>query len=184
MSPDEFAEAVIASIHTALAPLLARVAALETKTAAPSELIINLNHENALLRERIAVLETRAPIPGPPGIHGKDGADGLGFEDLSVDHDGERGVTFRWSRGDKVKEVAVAFPCLLYRGIYSVGTAYQPGDIVTHNGSSWHCQKATATRPETFEGAAFWKLMVKRGDKGRDLRLVDPAAPAPVVRAR
>jgi hypothetical protein len=182
MSPDEFAQTVITAFKTALAPLTARVAALETHTTSASD-VVTMTREMATLRERLAVLETRAPIPGPPGTSGKDGADGLGFDDLDVAHDGERGVTFRFQRGEKVKEIAVAFPCLLYRGTYTPGTSYAAGDVVTLGGSAWHCQKTTTTRPETFEGAAYWKLMVKRGDKGRDLRVAGDTGPAPVVRA-
>ena len=180
MQSEQLAALVVSALKTALAPLAGRVTRLEAHTIDPRPGVLELTKELTVLRERIAVLETRAPVPGPTGLSGKDGADGLGFEDLDVEHDGERGVLFRFTRGDKVKEFAVAFPCLLWRGTFVPGTAYQPGDIVTHGGSAWHCQKSTTTRPETFEGAAFWKLMVKRGDKGRDLR--DVTAPAPIVR--
>ncbi len=54
--------------------------------------------------------------------------------------------------------------------------SYAPGDVVTHGGSAWHCQKDTAAQPDTANGAAFWKLMVKRGDRGKDLRLVEPTS--------
>lgn len=182
MSPEGLANVVALAVKSAFAPLIARVAMLE-KTA---DELRRAEADLAAMRERIAVLETRAPIPGPPGadgMNGKDGADGLGFDDLDVIHDGERGVIIRFARGEKTKDATIVFPCLLYRGVWSAGHTYNPGDVVTHGGSAWHCGKTTTTKPDTFDGAAFWKLMVKRGDKGRDLRAEDPYTP-PVVRAR
>jgi hypothetical protein len=181
MQPDALASVVALAIKSAVAPLAARVAVLETQLA---EARTALDVKD--LHTRVAVLETRAPVPGPAGaagvdgLAGKDGADGLGFDDLDIVHDGERGVIVRFARGERVKESTIVFPCLLYRGVFAPGHTYNAGDIVTHGGSAWHCGRPTTTKPDTAEGAAFWKLMVKRGDRGRDVR----EAPTPsIVRA-
>lgn len=102
---------------------------------------------------------------GTDGLHGKDGKDGLGFEDLLVLHDGERGVTFRFTRGELVKDFPVTFPCVLDRGVYVAGKSYEKGDGVTWAGSFWIAQKATADKPG--DGATGWRLAVKRGQDGK-----------------
>jgi hypothetical protein len=59
-------------------------------------------------------------------------------------------------------------PGLKYAGVYVDGQAYGPGDLVTHGGSVWHCERPTAAKPGTT--ADGWQLMVKRGKDGRDVR--------------
>lgn len=128
-------------------------------------------------------------VPGPQGIKGQDGAngtngaDGVGFDDLSVLHDGERTVTFRFLRGDRVKEWAVTIPCLLYRGVWIEGKTYEAGDVATWAGSLWHAKETTTTKPGEVMGAAHWVLCVKKGRDGKDGR--DGVSPAvPVVKLR
>lgn len=111
-------------------------------------------------------------VPGHPGLdgaRGMNGQDGLGFDDLSVLHDGERGVTFRFLKGDTIKEFTVTIPALIYRGVYTEGKTYDLGDVTTWAGSSWHCQKATMSKPG--EGSSDWLLMTKRGRDGKDGKL-------------
>jgi integrin beta 3 len=114
----------------------------------------------------------RDGLPGVPGHPGLDGAkglngqDGLGFDDLAVLHDGERGVTFRFIKGAAVREFTVTLPALIYRGVYTEGKTYDLGDVTTWAGSSWHCQKATMSKPG--EGSDGWQLMTKRGRDGKD----------------
>jgi integrin beta 3 len=105
-------------------------------------------------------------VPGHPGIDGVKGADGLGFDDLAVLHDGERGVTLRFMKGATVKEFTLQIPALIYRGVYTEGKTYDLGDVTTWAGSSWHCQKATMSKPG--EGSDGWQLMTKRGRDGKD----------------
>jgi hypothetical protein len=108
-------------------------------------------------------------VPGLPGekgadgINGKDGIDGLGFDDLSVLHDGERGITFRFAKGEQVKEFTVTIPALIYRGVYSTGKSYEKGDTVTWGGSVWHCERPTMSKPDNSND---WKLAVKQGRDG------------------
>src|SRR5215831_2570660 len=53
-------------------------------------------------------------------------------------------------------------------GLYTSGKAYTVNEIVTYDGSLWQCTEAFVS------GAAFdhahWRLIVKHGRDGRDLR--------------
>lgn len=124
------------------------------------------------LEIKLAVIEDRKPLkgekgdPGKDAEPGKDGKDGVGFDDLSVEHDGERQVTFRFARGDQVKEFPVVFPVLIYRDVYRPEKAYARGDVVTFGGSMWHCNAATEEKPG--DGSTAWTLAAKRGRDGRD----------------
>ena len=105
-------------------------------------------------------------------MDGKDGADGLGVDDLTVESDGERIVTIKAVHGARVRAIGtLTLPTLIYRQVWTAGTPYVRGDVVTLEGAAWHCHVATArARPGTAEGAAHWQLMVKRGDRGKDAR--------------
>ena len=164
MQPDDLADIVV----DVLRPLVARLAELERKSAAPDPTQLVLNGIVSTMRERIAVLEVRAPIPGPPGAAGRDGIDGVGFGDLTVDYDGERTFTIRAIRDAQTKELGrFTVPAMLYRGTWTRGDrAYTTGDVVSYAGSGWVCLKDTTTQPDTDHGAGFWKLFVKRGDRG------------------
>jgi hypothetical protein len=105
-------------------------------------------------------------LDGTSGRDGKDGIDGLGFDDLSVLHDGERGVTFRFVKGDRVKEFALSIPAMIYKGVYLEGQTYVRGDVVTWGGSTWHTETDTTTKPG--DGSKDYRLMVKRGRDGKD----------------
>jgi integrin beta 3 len=161
VQPEQIADIIV----DALRPLVARLAALEGRAAADPT-----TETMGRLRERCAVLETRAPVPGPAGqdgLNGKDGTDGLGFGDLVVDYDGERTFTLKAVRDLQTKELGrFKLPIPIYRDTWkSVEVAYESGDIVTHDSSGWICKKDTTTQPGTAAGAGFWKLFVKRGGK-------------------
>ena len=111
---DALAEIIVDTVATAVAPLLADVTTLRTQVAA----LEARWSDNAALRERVAVLETRAPIPGPAGKDGEPGPPGK---------DGTAGLT--------------------YRGVYQEGKRYELGDVVTWAGSAWHTNEATTTKP-------------------------------------
>jgi hypothetical protein len=55
-------------------------------------------------------------------------------------------------------------PVLIYRDIWRQAE-YERGDVVTHGGSAWHCQRKTEERPGTSDA---WRLMVKEGARGKD----------------
>lgn len=116
--------------------------------------------------------------PGRDGRDGKGGADGLGFDDLAVDHDGERGFIFRLRRGDQIKEFGFAIPAMIYRGVYAEGKSYDAGDTVTWGGHLWHCNEATSEKP--LKDGGVWTLAAKRGRDGREVVTVKPRKDEPV----
>lgn len=119
-------------------------------------------------------IRTLARIPGPRGV------DGLGFDDLEVLHDGERGFTFRMARGDQVKEFAFKIPIVLDRNVYKEDGTYEKGDGVTFGGSFWIAQK-DAPEGKPNDGSKDWRLAVKRGRNGADGR--GPPTPQGPVKA-
>jgi hypothetical protein len=123
------------------------------------------------LEQRLNVLpaprDGLAGATGTPGRDGKDGApgkDGLGFDDLAVDYDGERAFTVRFQRGSEAKAFAFTLPLVLDRGVWRE-RAYQKGDGVTWGGSFWIAQRDTDAKPDAADGS--WRLSVK---KGRDAK--------------
>jgi hypothetical protein len=109
-------------------------------------------------------------IPAPrDGRDGKDGRDGLGFDDVKVEHDGERTVTIRLVKGELAVERSFRMPVVIDRGVF-VERAYQAGDGVTWNGSFWISQKDAPVGKPGEPGSDGWRLAVKRGRDGRDGR--------------
>jgi hypothetical protein len=51
-----------------------------------------------------------------------------------------------------------------YVGVWAVGT-YHEGNLVTHDGSMWHCNQETTQRPGS---GPDWTLAIKRGRDGVD----------------
>lgn len=100
-------------------------------------------------------------------VEGKDGEPGLGFEDMRVEHDGERGFVLVFERGEQAKRFEFSIPAVIDRGVFKDGAEYGAGDGVTWGGSYWIAQKATATKPDGPESG--WRLAVKRGRDGKDL---------------
>jgi hypothetical protein len=101
--------------------------------------------------------------------------DAFGFDDLTVEHDGERNIVLRFVRGDQTKEFPLTVPVVLDRGVWREGE-YQKGDAVTWGGSLWIAQEKTSEKPETGAG---WRLAVKRGRDGKD-GTAPKAAPGPI----
>jgi integrin beta 3 len=97
--------------------------------------------------------------------NGKDGADGLGFDDLSVNFDGERTIKFMFVRGDQSKEFSLKLSHPIHRGIFKKDALYEVGDAVTWGGSAWLAKKDTNAQPGTNTD---WQLIVKRGQDGKD----------------
>lgn len=132
------------------------------------------------VRERVAVLETRAPVPGPAGPPGKDGADGLGFDDLAIEQIDDTTVTVKAIRGDQVKVIGtVTFPVMAFKRDYEPGHAYTPGNLVRFKRAMWHCHTATSLAPDAVthdasgkpagpQGKDFWTLVLSDGKRGAD----------------
>ncbi len=157
-----------------MSPVLERIAGLELRH---SDDLAHVGKAVSAVSERIAVLETRAPVPGPAGADGKDGADGLGFDDLDVEFDGDRTVLLKVARGSRVKSWPIVLPFMRQQGVYQEGHTYTTGDVVTWGGSQWHCEAETTTKPG--DGSKAWTLVVKRGRDGKDGR--DAPGVPPVV---
>ena len=138
-------KAIRGFIARAQQPLIERVAQLETRPA-PGPRELTAEEKAALVEslqpyareaqarwaldfERSAneiMLRAVAAIPEPAA--GKDGRDGLGFEDLSVEADGERGLRLTFARGEVRKEFSIRFPVLIDRGVYVSGMI-----VITNN---------------------------------------------------
>lgn len=94
-------------------------------------------------------------IPAP-----KDGADGVGFDDLDVaEVDGE--VIIRFIRGDVAKGFVLPVP--VYQDVWRE-KSYKKNALVTYGGSVWIAKTDTETKPDTPH--SDWKLAVKRGRDG------------------
>jgi integrin beta 3 len=127
--------------------------------------------------DRLSALETQDLIPGrdgergpagEPGRPGKDGADGVGFDDLQFSYDGERTITFRFTKGARVVDKTFTMPMLIYRGVYDAERTYESGDQVTCAGSTWVAKARTTQRPDDDgPGARDWTLCSKRGPVGQ-----------------
>jgi collagen type III alpha len=71
------------------------------------------------------------------------------------------------TNGQRV-ELGVKSQVLIHRGIWRQGETYEPGDVVTWDGSAWVARGTIYNhKPKTAEGAA-WELIVKRGRDGKD----------------
>ena len=61
-----------------------------------------------------------------------------------------------------------ALPGVAYRGVYDPDAEYARGDMVTHDGSVWHCNDPVSG--EKPGGTKAFTLAVKRGRDGRDAK--------------
>jgi hypothetical protein len=105
-------------------------------------------------------------IPRP-----KDGMDGLGFDDFSVEMTVAPLIRPALRpRRPVVKEFPFSLPVVLDAGVWREGKAYEAGDGVTWAGSYWIAQKDTAAKPDSGDG---WRLAVKRG---RDAKPAEPVS--------
>lgn len=113
-------------------------------------------------RETLDKAADRMPIP-------KDGRDALPLEsfDLALGEDG-RTVTVKMQAGDALIEKSVKIASVIDRGVFSAEKSYEQGDGTTYGGCYWIAQKDA---PEGVPGgSADWRLAVKKGRDGKDLR--------------
>lgn len=103
-------------------------------------------------------------VVGKDGAPGRDGKDGLGFDDLTFEHDEDGRPVAKFRRGDLVKSFAL--PGIIDRGTYVAGETYRKGDAVSWGGSLWIAQN-DAPDGKPGEGGGF-RLAVKKGRDGRD----------------
>ena len=96
----------------------------------------------------------------------RDGIDGVGFDDMELEFDGERVVTFKFVKGDNAKTYTLEFPVPVHRGLWKPGH-YDRADIVYRDGSMWIARTDTDSVPGHL--GSNWQLCTKRGRDGRDL---------------
>lgn len=122
-----------------------------------------INAALALSAKALEEIRKLAREPGPAGADGKDGApgkDGTGVDDWTVDFedDGRIDVMRFWNQGKIVKEIRRKTKMMLYRGVVDAAKTYEPGDVVTWGGSSWHCFAEAKGKVDSDH----FKLMVKK----------------------
>lgn len=106
-----------------------------------------------------------------------------GIASLEVVQDGERGMkAIARLSGGKSVEHAIHVPVVLDRGVYAQDGAYTKGDGVTYGGSYWILQDDASDGAPGI--AKCWRLSVKKGRDGKDLRDVvskhDPSKGVPM----
>lgn len=107
---------------------------------------------------------TLGAVVGKDGEPGKDGADGLGFDDADVTYDGERGFTIKWQQGERVKEKTFHVPTVIDRGYWREGTEAKAGDAMTHDGTLWIALRDTKAKPARESGD--WRIGARKGRDG------------------
>lgn len=68
--------------------------------------------------------------------------------------------------GDRACEFQLATP--EYVGVFKEGETYEPGDMVTWAGSTWHCDEPKGLKPGAPDSG--WTLAVKAGRPGKDAK--------------
>lgn len=94
------------------------------------------------------------------------GEDGLGFDDMRIESDGERTFRLVFERGDRIKTQELTIPSLIWRDVWEASEPYQKGDGVTYGGSIWIATRA-ADPNERPDQSDAWKLAVKKGRDGK-----------------
>lgn len=110
-----------------------------------------------------------AAIPKPKdGVNGINGKDGLGFEDLGLEFDEQKGLQLVFARG--VQRKALDLPVPFYTGVWTAGRLYPKAAMVTVKGALYIALEPTRTRPEdgSAESARAWRLAVKGGRDGKN----------------
>lgn len=105
----------------------------------------------------------RMPVP-------KDGRDAIPLDsfDLTLSED-SRTLTVKMQAADGVVEKSIRVASIIDRGIYKAAGDYEKGDAVTHGGCLWIAQQ-DAPEGAPGMGGKGWRLAVKKGRDGKDLR--------------
>lgn len=128
----------------------------------------------ALSQRAIEEVRALARIPGPKGDPGNKGEkgepgnpgrDGMGFENLAFAYDGSRTFSAVFKKGEAEKRFDFKVAVPLYAGSFKTGTAYEKGDMVTSDGSLWHCNVPTTDKPGDNKS---WQLCVRKGMDGKN----------------
>lgn len=106
--------------------------------------------------------------PGERGLDGKDGANGLDGATGPQGPQGQRGEQGppgpTGPAGERGAAGVDGKPGVVWRGAFVQGAAYQPGDAVALDGSSWVAKFATTARPTA--GSVDWDTLARKGDDG------------------
>jgi integrin beta 3 len=86
----------------------------------------------------------------------------------------DSGRTLCVGLGDKMHEIKTGIP--LYIGAWKEGIAYNCGDGVSLDGSFWIAQAQTTTKPPSDD----WRLAVRSGKNGKDYRPEDKLPDKPI----
>lgn len=150
------------------APLLGRLDAHDARIDALKSVSGGIIDRDGVLFFTLSDGEVRkvGPVVGKDGAPGRNGDDGLGFDDLDL-VETDDGVELRFVRGEVVKTFPL--PVVIDRGVFKEGTAYRKGNGVTWGGSFWIAQKdGPEGKPDGPDSG--WRLAVKRGQNGRDIK--------------
>lgn len=98
-------------------------------------------------------------------VVGEDGRDGLTFEDVTGEHDSERGFVISVGRGDRKKEFTL--PYMVNRGFWTAGVKTLSGQNITHDGALWIAKRDTCAEP-CLANADDWQLAARKGRDGKD----------------
>jgi hypothetical protein len=140
MRPDVLAAHLGQTVRGLVGPLSLRVAELEAAGGRAAIALTTVQASLGDLGARLEILEALGGTPGPQGPPGEPGPPG------PPGLDGKS-----WN----------------YAGVYVPGKTYDPSDLVTDHGSLFYCSRTTTGRPGHSQD---WKLMVKRGQDGKDAR--------------
>jgi len=113
-------------------------------------------------------------VRGADGRHGRDGAPGLGFDDMRWEYDGERTMTMIMERDGQRQTQSFYIPVPIDRGIWREGE-YVPGDTVTRDGAVWIAKRTTTAIPGVGADNG-WRLAVKSARNGRSAYEIARAA--------
>lgn len=180
IDPVELGKQMAAIVREATSPLVERIAELEKAlpdSHAParpsvdevaavferrfSDLTLSWERQ---ARDTLEKAVDRMPVP-------KDGRDALPLEsfELELAEDG-RTLTVKMQAADGVVEKSIRVASIIDRGIYNKAAGdYEKGDAVTHGGCLWIAQQDAPEGAPGMVGKG-WRLAVKKGRDGKDLR--------------
>ena len=116
---------------------------------------------------QLVVTLTNGDTKALGAVVGGKGADGLGFDDLTVEYDGERSFSLVFAKGEEERAFSFDLPMMIDRGVFVDGKQYATGDTVTFGGSIWVAQKL---QPEGKPGLSDdWRLAVKKGRNAKEV---------------
>jgi len=92
-----------------------------------------------------------------------------GVRDVEVEgSDDGRSFTVRLTTtSGRACEQKVLTHAMIYRNVWTDDREYERGDVVSYDGSMWHCDDETTRTHPKEPGSKSWRLIVKRGADGK-----------------